>query len=188
MSRIWCFHFQLGEGDLYIIVPCLKNCLGKSSLGLGAWKSFFWIFCNGSSDNLWSYTLCIDQWMPLGNKPLTVTSIFWWQWEMDLAIVTTPTLISSELLVLVLLVPQCITTDLIDFDSTILLMCHKTFSVCSLPIHRLIVLYGKMKFLHTQPWELGKKYGNFIFPFVVVKVRYGGIRTAKSFKHGNYLK
>ena len=40
-----------------------------------------------------------------------------------------------------------------------------------------------------QPWELGKKYdGNFIFTFAVVKVRYGGITTAKMFKHGNYLK
>ena len=40
-----------------------------------------------------------------------------------------------------------------------------------------------------QPWELGKKYdGNFIFTFAVVKVRYGGITTAKIFKHGNYLK
>ena len=35
-----------------------------------------------------------------------------------------------------------------------------------------------------QPWELGKKYdGNFIFTFAV-----GGITTAKSFKHWNYLK
>ena len=40
-----------------------------------------------------------------------------------------------------------------------------------------------------EPWELGKKYdGNFIFTFAVVKVRYGGITTAKIFKHGNYLK
>ena len=42
---------------------------------------------------------------------------------------------------------------------------------------------------HSQPWELGKQYdGNFIFTFVIVKVRYGGITTAKIFKHGNYLK
>ena len=41
----------------------------------------------------------------------------------------------------------------------------------------------------VQPWELGKKYNsNFIFTFAVVKVRYGGITTAKIFKHGNYLK
>ena len=41
----------------------------------------------------------------------------------------------------------------------------------------------------TQPWELRKKYdGNFIFTFAVVKVRYGGITTAKIFKHENYLK
>ena len=40
-----------------------------------------------------------------------------------------------------------------------------------------------------QPWELGKKYGgNFIFTFAIVKVRYGGITTAKIFEHGNYLK
>ena len=40
-----------------------------------------------------------------------------------------------------------------------------------------------------QPLELGKKYdGNFIFTFTVVKIRYGGITTAKIFKHGNYLK
>ena len=49
--RIWCFDFQLGERDLYNIVPCLENCLAKSSLGLGAWESFFWIFCNSH----WSY-------------------------------------------------------------------------------------------------------------------------------------
>ena len=40
-----------------------------------------------------------------------------------------------------------------------------------------------------QPWEIGKKYdGNFIFTFAVLKVRYGGITTAKIFKHGNHLK
>ena len=55
---------------------------------------------------------------------------------MDLAMIATPKLISSELLVLILLVPQCITTDLIDFGSTILLMHHKTFSIWSLPIPR----------------------------------------------------
>ena len=34
-----------------------------------------------------------------------------------------------------------------------------------------------------QPRELGKKYdGNFIFTFAVLKVRYGGITTAKIFK------
>ena len=68
---------------------------------------------------------------------------------MDLPIVTTPTLILSELLVLILLVPQCITTDLIDFGNTISLMRHKTFSIRSPPIPRLTVLYYKMKFLHT---------------------------------------
>ena len=30
--RISYFHFQLGEGDLYNTVPCLENCLAKSSL------------------------------------------------------------------------------------------------------------------------------------------------------------
>ena len=50
-------------------------------------------------------------------------------------------------------------------------------------------LYGKYCLFLEQPWELGKKYdGNFIFTFVVVKVRYGGITTVKIFKHGNYLK
>ena len=40
-----------------------------------------------------------------------------------------------------------------------------------------------------QPWELRTKYdGNFIFTFVVLKVRYSGITTAKIFKHGKYLK
>ena len=40
-----------------------------------------------------------------------------------------------------------------------------------------------------QPCELGKKYdGNFIFTFAIVKARYGGITSAKNFKHGNYLK
>ena len=47
----------------------------------------------------------------------------------------------------------------------------------------------KSKSNQTQPWELGKKYdGNFIFTFAVVQVRYGSIKTAKNFKHGNYLK
>ena len=49
---------------------------------------------------------------------------------MDLAIVTTPTLISSELLVSILLVPYCITTDLIDFGNSILL---KRFHVSAVP-------------------------------------------------------
>ena len=34
--RISCFHFQLGESDLYNTAPYLENCLAKSSLGLGA--------------------------------------------------------------------------------------------------------------------------------------------------------
>ena len=68
---------------------------------------------------------------------------------MDLAIVTTPTLIPSELLVSILLVPQCITTDLLDFGNTLLLMRHKTFSIRSPPSPRLKALYCKMKFLHT---------------------------------------
>ena len=35
-----------------------------------------------------------------------------------------------------------------------------------------------------QPWELGKKFNsNFIFTFVVIKVRYGSIMAAKIFKH-----
>ena len=34
--------------------------------------------------------------------------------------------------------------------------------------------------LKVRPWELGKKYdNNFIFTFVVVKVRYCSITTAK---------
>ena len=53
---------------------------------------------------------------------------------MDLAIVTTPTLISTELMVSILLEGQCITTDLIDFGNAILLMRHKTFSIHSPPI------------------------------------------------------
>ena len=52
---------------------------------------------------------------------------------MDLAIVTTPTLISSELLVSILLVLQGIMTDLILFGDTTLLMRHKTFSIRSPP-------------------------------------------------------
>ena len=40
-----------------------------------------------------------------------------------------------------------------------------------------------------QSWESGENYdSNFIFILAVVKVRYGGITTAKIFKHGNYLK
>ena len=42
--RISCFHFQLGEGNLYNTVPCLESCLAKSSLDLGAWKSFVFNF------------------------------------------------------------------------------------------------------------------------------------------------
>ena len=49
--------------------------------------------------------------------------------------------------------------------------------------------YKNTDYMDIQPWELGKKYdSNFIFPFAVLKVRYGGITTAKIFKHGNYLK
>ena len=49
--------------------------------------------------------------------------------------------------------------------------------------------WGELEIPNLQPWELGKKYdGNFIFTFAVVKVRYGGITTAKIFKYGNYLK
>ena len=41
----------------------------------------------------------------------------------------------------------------------------------------------------TTAMGIRKKYdANFIFTFVVIKVRYGGITTAKIFKHGNYLK
>ena len=37
--------------------------------------------------------------------------------------------------------------------------------------------------------RIRKKYDrNFIFTFAVVKVKYGGITTAKIFKHGNCLK
>ena len=47
--------------------------------------------------------------------------------------------------------------------------------------------YRLQEFQH-QSWELGKKYdGNFIFTFVIVKVRYSSITTVKIFKHGNYL-
>ena len=54
--------------------------------------------------------------------------------------------------------------------------------------HKRQLCVGK-DWLNTQQWELGKKYdSNFIFTFAVVKVRYGGITTAKNFKHGNYLK
>ena len=67
----------------------------------------------------------------------------------SLAIVTTLTLISSKLLASILLVTQCITTDLIDFGNTISPMLHKMFSVWSPPVPRLTVLYCKMKFLHT---------------------------------------
>ena len=49
--------------------------------------------------------------------------------------------------------------------------------------------YKNTDYMDIQPWELGKKYdSNFIFPFAVLKVRYGSITTAKIFKHGNYLK
>ena len=85
--------------------------------------------------------------MPVGNKPLTMISIFGKRWEMDLAIVA-PTLISSELLVSILLVPQFITSGPMDFGNTISLMRHKTFSIPSPLIPSLIVLYRKMKFLH----------------------------------------
>ena len=30
--------------SIYNTVPCLENCLANSSLGLGAWKSFFFYF------------------------------------------------------------------------------------------------------------------------------------------------
>ena len=71
---------------------------------------------------------------------------------MDLAIVITPKLISSELLVPILFVPQCITTDLTDFGNTILLMSHKAFSTRFPPIPRLKrnqKHYRKNKFVHT---------------------------------------
>ena len=68
---------------------------------------------------------------------------------MDIATVIIPKLISSELLVSVLFVPQCRTTDLTDFGSTISLMRHKMFSTRSPPIPRLIVFYRKKKFLHS---------------------------------------
>ena len=50
------------------------------------------------------------------------------------------------------------------------------------------LLYFTIRLHFQQPWELGKKYGNFIFTFAIAKDRYGGITTAKIFKHGNYLK
>ena len=55
----------------------------------------------------------------------------------------------------------------------------------------LVILAETFECLMTKrhPWELRKKYdGNFIFTFPVVKVSYGGITTAKIFKHGNCLK
>ena len=61
---------------------------------------------------------------------------------MDLVIVATST---PMLLVSILFVPQCITTDLTDFGSTMLVMCHKTFTTRSPPVQRLIVLFCKKK-------------------------------------------
>ena len=69
--------------------------------------------------------------------------------DLHVAIVTTPTLITSELLVSIVLVPQSITTDLTDFRNPTSLVRHKTFAIQSPPIPSLIVLYCKMKFLHT---------------------------------------
>ena len=45
-----------------------------------------------------------------------------------------------------------------------------------------------LKYITTAMGIREKYYANFIFTFVFVKVRYGGITTAKIFKHGNYLK
>ena len=58
-----------------------------------------------------------------------------------------PKLISSELLVSVLFVPQCLTTDLADFGSTISSTRCKTFLARSPPIPRLIDFTEK-KVLH----------------------------------------
>ena len=49
------FLFSVRWRYLYNTVPFLENYLAKSSLGLGAWKSFFFIFCNSLSDNHWSH-------------------------------------------------------------------------------------------------------------------------------------
>ena len=62
---------------------------------------------------------------------------------MDLAIVATST---PVLLLSILFVPQCITTDLTDFGSTISVMRHKMFSTRSPPVPRLIVLFCKKNF------------------------------------------
>ena len=58
-----------------------------------------------------------------------------------------PNLISSELVMSILFVPQCVRTVLTNFGSFILLTHHKTFSSRSLPIPSLIVLYRKNKIL-----------------------------------------
>ena len=68
---------------------------------------------------------------------------------MDLAMAKISKLILSELLLSILFVLQCLTTDLTDFGSTIFLTHHKTFSAWSPPIPRLTVLYREKKVLHT---------------------------------------
>ena len=52
-------------------------------------------------------------------------------------------------------------------------------------VYSLLLFYVTIFF--QQPWELGKKYdGSFFFTFAVVKVRYGGIATAKIGNYENY--
>ena len=43
-SEYLMFPFSVMWGDLYNTFPCLESYLAKSSPGLGAWKSFFFIF------------------------------------------------------------------------------------------------------------------------------------------------
>ena len=62
---------------------------------------------------------------------------------------TTPSLTSSELLSSILIVPQCVTTDLSDFTRTIMLTRYKTLSALLPEVRSLIVLYRKKEVLHT---------------------------------------
>ena len=128
--RIWCFHFQLGDGDLYNTVPSLENCLAKSSLGLGGWKSFFLIFFAIVSQ----ITIGLINFYP-SRRPMNVS---WSTTNNDFDIWVTMgngssnsyhihKYFSSGLVVSILFVLQCITTNLIDFGNTISLMHHKRF-------------------------------------------------------------
>lgn len=65
-----------------------------------------------------------------------------------------PRITSSELLASILFAPQCLTTDLTDFGSTISLLHYKTFSVRFPEIRRLIALYPETEVHHTVVWRL----------------------------------